>query len=582
MEVKKSLLIAAMIERLGIIVTIAFIMTRIGFFRKLIDEKHQVKRFQTLLLIIIFGVFGIIGTYTGLIVNPLEDQYGKWQWSLQQEEAIANSRVIGVVAAGLLGGWKLGLGAGILAGGHRYFMGGFTALSCGISTIIAGLLAGWVGQREKRLKLISPKTAFFIGMLAEAIQMLVILLVSKPMEKAYYLVSDIGIPMIIANGIGTGIFILIIKSVVQEGERIGAVQSQKALRIADNTVKYMRKGLNPSSAYYTCQILMREVQAVAVSITDRSHILAHVGSASDHHKHGAFIQTEATKKVIETGEVMVVEKKMIQCDRSDCPLGAAIMAPLLKEGQVVGTLKFYFKSEKDISSILIELVKGLSTLLSHQLELAEVDYHKELAKQSEIKALQAQVNPHFLFNTINVIVSLIRIDPNKARKLLLSLSHFIRQNLTGSTKPTSSLKEELGHVKAYLLIEEARFYDRLQISYKIDETALHVQVPSITLQPLVENSIKHGMKNQLEGFYLEISISSSEEWVTISVQDNGAGIEEERLTTLKQKPVKSETGTGIGLYNVNKRLEMMLGQDSSLHIQSTVNKGTSITFNVKR
>ncbi|MEL3973532.1 sensor histidine kinase [Rossellomorea oryzaecorticis] len=575
------MLIAAMIERLGIIVTIAFVMTRLGFFRKLIEQRSNVKISQTMLIILLFGFFGIIGTYTGLIVNAEVDEYAKWQLRLQENEAIANSRVIGIVAAGLLGGPWIGLGAGLVAGVHRYFLGGFTAFACGVSTIIAGLLAGYVGKREKKNRLVSPQKAFLVGFLAEAMQMAIILLFAKPYPVAYELVSDIGWPMIIANGIGTGIFILIIKSVFYEEERMGAVQSQKALRLADRTVKYMRKGLNSSSAQSTCQILMKEVDAIAVSITNRTHILAHVGVASDHHQKDKPIQTEATKRVIETGELLKVGKKEIHCDRDDCPLGAAVMAPLLKGDEIVGTLKFYFHSEKVISPIMMELTKGIATLLSNQLELAEIDTHKELAKESEVKALQAQMSPHFLFNAINVIVSLTRINPDKARTLLISLSQFIRQNLSGSTKSTSTLREECQHVKAYLAIEEARFFDRLQVVYDLDEVAMHTVVPSITLQPLVENAIKHGMKNQSEGFILKISITSGGDGVTVKVEDNGDGIDASRLESLLLEPVESKTGTGIALYNVNKRLEMMVGKESGLTIDSEKGSGTTVQFSLK-
>jgi two-component system, LytTR family, sensor histidine kinase LytS len=575
-------MLIAMIERLGIIVTIAFIMTRLGFFRKLIEQRRNVKRSQTLLIILLFGCFGIIGSYTGLIVNAEVDEYAKWQLYLQDNEAIANSRVIGIVAAGLLGGPWIGLGAGLVAGVHRFFLGGFTAFACSVSTVIAGLLAGYIGKREKKNRLVSPQKAFLVGFLAEAMQMAIILLFAKPYTVAYELVSDIGWPMIIANGIGTGIFMLIIKSVFYEEERMGAVQSQKALRLADRTVKYMRKGLNASSAYATCQILMKEVDAIAVSITNRTHILAHVGVASDHHQKDKPIQTEATKRVIETGELLKVGKKEIHCDRVDCPLGAAVMAPLLKGDEIVGTLKFYFHSEKAISPIMMEMTKGIATLLSNQLELAEIDTHKELAKESEVKALQAQISPHFLFNAINVIVSLIRINPDKARTLLISLSQFIRQNLSGSTKSTSTLKEECQHVKAYLSIEEARFFDRLQVEYELDEEAMQSVVPSITLQPLVENAIKHGMKNQSEGFILKVSITSGNDGVTVKVEDNGDGIEASRLETLLLEPVESATGTGIALYNVNKRLEMIVGEGAGLSIHSVKGEGTTVQFSIKR
>lgn len=575
------MLIAAMIERLGIIVTIAFVMTRISFFRHLIEQRTHVKKTQTLFLILLFGFFGIVGTYTGLIVNPFQEEYTKWQWHLQQNEAIANSRVIGVVVAGLLGGPWIGLGAGLVAGVHRYFLGGFTAFACGVSTVLAGLLAGWVGKREKKNRLVSPQKAFLVGLIAEGMQMLLILLLAKPFDDASLLVSDIGWPMIMANGVGAGIFLLIIKSVFYEEERMGAAQSQKALRLADSTVKYMRKGLNRDSALATCGILMRDVNALAVSITNTSHILAHVGLASDHHQQGRPIQTEATKRVIGTGEIMKVGREEIQCDREGCPLGAAIMAPLMKGDEIVGTLKFYFHTEKEISPIQMELTKGIATLLSHQLELAEIDTHKELAKESEVKALQAQINPHFLFNTINVIVSLTRINPDKARTLLISLSQFIRQNLTGSTKSTSSLKEECQHVKSYLAIEEARFFDRLEVLFDIEEVALHINVPSITLQPLVENAIKHGMKHVEEGFVLRIGIKRFGETVKVCVEDNGAGMNESSVEKLLMSPVESRSGTGIGLYNVNKRLEMMMGKEAGLSITSSPGNGTRVEFTVR-
>ncbi len=112
----------------------------------------------------------------------------------------------------------------------------------------------------------------------------------------------------------------------------------------------------------------------------------------------------------------------------------------------------------------------------------------------------------------------------------------------------------------------------------IDDEALQGMVPSITLQPLVENSIKHGMRNQTEGFILTISILLKGNEILVRIEDNGDGIEEARLERLLQQPVDSSTGTGIGLYNVNKRLEMMIGKESALSIESTKGIGTAIQF----
>ena len=156
-------------------------------------------------------------------------------------------------------------------------------------------------------------------------------------------------------------------------------------------------------------------------------------SDHDHHRPESPIQTQITLDAIRHGEIIIANQRSIHCRVEACPLGAAVIAPLKQRGKTIGTLKFYFRSEKEITNVVMELISGLSSLMSNQLEISEADKAYQLAKESEIKALQAQISPHFLFNTLNTIVSLVRIDPSKARKLLVSLSHFLRQNLTATT-----------------------------------------------------------------------------------------------------------------------------------------------------
>ena len=570
-------LLLVMLERLGIIVTVAFVMTRFKFVRNLIEQR-EISWFHRFSVIIMFGLFGIIGTYTGLTVNPEQATYTRWALEIGEGEAIANSRVIGVVVAGLLGGWKVGLGAGIIAGFHRYSLGGFTGFSCGLSTILAGAIAGYFYKKNKNHRIISLQTALIVGALAEAIQMGIILLIARPFEQALKLVESIGVPMIVANGIGAALFILIIRNVIHEEEKMGALQAQKALKLADLTLKHLRKGLNVDSAEPTCNILLREINVDAVSLTNKEKVLAFAGEGKEYHLINEEIKTEATKRVLKEGELVIVGQEEIRCEQPACPLRAAIIAPLKVKDETVGTLKFYFKSEKESSPTIIELCRGLSTLLSHQLELSEVDRHLELAKQAEIKALQAQVSPHFLFNALNTIVALVRIDPRKARKLLISLSHYFRQNLAGTTLTETTLEEELKHVKAYLEIEETRFADRLTVNYEIDTDALYCKLPPMTLQPVVENAIKHGVKQLKENSIIEIKVKSKKDAVQITIRDNGIGIEKSKRELLGKKVTKSKTGTGIGLFNVNRRLEMMYGEDSQLLIESKQNEGTTISF----
>jgi two-component system, LytTR family, sensor histidine kinase LytS len=569
-------LLITMVERLGILVMIAFILTRFPFFRDMIYQE-TLNRKQQLTAIVFFGFFGIIGTYSGLTLNTDSLEINRWTSELNADEAIANSRVIGVVLAGLLGGYKVGLGAGFIAGIHRFTLGGFTGLSCGLATIIAGILAGIFHRKNKMVKL---ESAFFIGALAESLQMLVILLVSRPLEKAWTLVEIIGIPMILANGLGCALFLLIIKSVINEEEKAGAMQAQKTLRIAENTLTYLRNGLTTDSAKVVCHILHNEMNTRAVAMTNLSEILAHVGLGHDHHRSDSPIQTEITMEAIDKGEIVVANQHSIHCRVKGCPLGAAVISPLKQRGETIGTLKFYFRSEKEITPVIMELISGLSSLLSNQLELADADKSYQLAREAEIKALQAQISPHFLFNTLNTILSLVRLDPAKARKLLVSLSHFLRQNLSVTTQNMTTLEQELKHVKAYLAIEEARFKDKLKVVYDIEEDALLENIPPLTLQPIVENAIKHGMKDTEENGMVKISIRKHSLATYVKVEDNGIGMDEERTKQICKLPISSATGSGLALYNVNRRLTIMYGDTSGLQIKSELNKGTEIGFSV--
>lgn len=571
-------LLVIMLERVGMIVAVAFILTRLQFFKNLVN-RDKLNRKQEITAILFFGFFGIVGTYFGVALNTNTLHFNSVATALTSEEAIANSRVIGVVVAGLLGGYRVGIGAGLIAGIHRMTLGGFTAFSCGLSTIIAGVVAGAFYRKGKALK---PLTVFGIGALAEAIQMSMILLISRPFEQAVALVEVIGLPMILANGVGAALFILIVHNVISEQEKVTALQAQKTLRIANQTLGYLRKGMNADTAQTVCDILFCELKPSAVAMTNQTNILAHVGIASDHHKVGSPIRTDETRDVIHHGQLVVVNDGTIHCDYPGCRLGAAVIAPLIRRGETIGTLKLYYPSEKVITDVSIELIAGLSSLLSNQIEIAETDRAYQLAKEAEIKALQAQISPHFLFNSMNIIVSLIRTDPDQARKLLTSLSYFLRQNVTGTTASHITLEQELSHVKAYLEIIEARFIDRLTIVYDVDDHLLHEQIPPFTLQPIVENAIHHGINDMEKNSVVQMTVRDVGTEIEIMVRDNGKGITPERLAVLGTMQLESETGTGVGLFNVNRRLMMTFGDQAALVITSKEHEGTAISFRIPK
>jgi two-component system LytT family sensor kinase len=213
-----------------------------------------------------------------------------------------------------------------------------------------------------------------------------------------------------------------------------------------------------------------------------------------------------------------------------------------------------------VLSVAIPIKIWNSARIEHRLEEQE-----KLLLAARVEALANQINPHFLFNTLTSISSLIRSQPETARVLIVKLSGLLRR-LLRSQEHFISLREELEAVEEYLDIELIRFGPSLRVDTQIDPASLDVIVPSMILQPLVENSIKHGLGRKVGEGRITIRAAREGRMTIIEVIDNGVGIPEERLDSTKQK--------GIGLRNVNERLRVIYGADYQLKLQSTRGEGT--------
>jgi two-component system LytT family sensor kinase len=193
-----------------------------------------------------------------------------------------------------------------------------------------------------------------------------------------------------------------------------------------------------------------------------------------------------------------------------------------------------------------------------------------LLVQARLSALSSQINPHFLFNTLNTVSSLIRTNPDKARQVVYRLSNILRR-LLRSTDNFAPLRDELSFIDDYLSIEIARFGDKLRFLKEIDESAMDCQVPTMILQPLIENSIKHGLAAKLEGGTIRLTGTTRNDGeelrLLLAVEDDGVGIEEARLGTILQQ-------AGIGVSNVNERLQVLFGGSYRLEIASRPGVGT--------
>jgi two-component system sensor histidine kinase LytS len=412
----------------------------------------------------------------------------------------------------------------------------------------------------------------------EIVQMGVILLIARPFEASSHLVEVIAIPMIAINGLGTLIFILIIQSILMEEERTRALQTHNALQIAQQTLPFFRQGLNFHSCGEAAKIILKATKADAISITDKEQVLAHAGAASDHHQPGQNMATLLTKKVIENGKILIARStEEIQCYRENCPLQAAIVVPLQVREETVGSLKLYFEDQDKLDQVEQELAEGLSKLFSTQLELAEAERQQKLLKDAEVKALQAQVHPHFLFNAINTISSLIRTDAQKARKLLIQLSVFFRSNLQGARHLLIPLEKEIEHVEAYLSLEQARFPGKYEVEFDIGPQLNHVLIPPFTLQPLVENAIRHAFAGRKQG-KVKVTAYTDRNKMMLTTEDNGKGIPEDLIQSLGKESVQSQEGTGTALWNIQKRIQELYGMEGSFLIKSEQDSGTKVTM----
>ena len=199
----------------------------------------------------------------------------------------------------------------------------------------------------------------------------------------------------------------------------------------------------------------------------------------------------------------------------------------------------------------------LGTLLAAERARREALFRQELTS-AELRALRAQVDPHFLFNSLNTIADLAVIAPARAEEMTLRLSAVFRYVLVNADRHFASLSEELEFARSYLDIEQMRFGDRLQVLFDIDPATLSQPIPTLLLQPLIENALKHGLAPRCGGGTLVIASRDSHESISISIADNGVG--------LGQRSVPSERSTRVGLENVTNRLKLAYGGRASFSL----------------
>jgi two-component system LytT family sensor kinase len=467
----------------------------------------------------------------------------------------------------------VGLAVGLTGGLHRYTLGGFSASACAVSTVVEGLIGGglhfYLMRRNQANRLLNPTMAFGTTFVAELCQMGILLLLAKPADQAARLVAQITLPMVLTNSIGAALFMRLILDRRDTREKYSIAFSAKALRIAERATGVLMQGFNEANCARLATIIREETGVGAVAITDREKVLGFVGVGADHHLPGRPIASAHTLQAIAHNEVVYADGAVTPycCSvTKDCKLGSCLVIPLRgEENRVIGTVKLYEPKSKFFSSLNRTLGEGIARLLSNQLLVGRIEEQKRLLAQSEIKLLQAQINPHFLFNALNTLAAVIRRDPESARQLVLYLSTFFRKSLK-RPEGDATLGDEIEHVDAYLRIELARFADRLNVTFEVADELLGVRLPAFLLQPLVENAIKHGIAQLLEPGQITLRAERVGEVLTLVVQDS-AGL-------YQPKP----GGDGLGMSLVDRRIKLRYGPDFGLEMSCQPDSWTRATL----
>jgi two-component system LytT family sensor kinase len=314
---------------------------------------------------------------------------------------------------------------------------------------------------------------------------------------------------------------------------------------------------------------------LAVAVTDSVRILDYEGRGCPHMHPGQPVQTRATRHVLRTGEVATIERKAdLRCPVEGCPcaIESAVIAPLKLQGTVIGTVKLYDVSPGPMPDYVRRLAVGISELLSLQAELHEHEHQRELLAQARLEALQAQIRPHFLFNTLNTVIATSRVNPDLARELLTELAAFLRRTISYRGEKTT-VAEETAFVEQYLRLEQARFGARLGVRMEIEPDVLQAQLPVLSLQPLVENSVVHGLAPKEGSGKLTVAARRRGSHLQLFVVDDGVGLPKASLRRLYSQ---GESSMGLGIANIAGRLDALYGPAAQLRLRSREGKGTAV------
>ncbi len=356
------------------------------------------------------------------------------------------------------------------------------------------------------------------------------------------------------------------------------------LHTASLAARPLRRGLDETSAREAAPHLrvLTGAQSLAILGPDGG-LLAWTGP----HEALSAQVTAVAGRAIDDGRRVLVGHGDLDRGVGDHDVRALVAQPLLIEGTgVVGALAVVTTTEP--GPAMLGALTEVARYACGQLELAELDSSRARLDRAEVRALRAQISPHFIYNALGTIASFVRTDPERARELVLEFADFTRYSFRSAGEYTV-LADELRNIDRYLTLERARFGDNLQVRLQVAPEVLSVVLPFLALQPLVENAVRHGLSGKSAGGTVSIVASDAGPDCVISVEDDGVGMDPELLRSGELDAVASGTGgpsaseaAHVGLANVDDRLRAAFGNDYGLVVETAPGAGTKVSMRVPK
>lgn len=340
-----------------------------------------------------------------------------------------------------------------------------------------------------------------------------------------------------------------------------------ALRAVGMATVKLPDGLSTASAGHAAVRLHAVLGCTAVAITDTETVLGRSGPGI------AGDAVEVARIALSAGRA--VRRTVLPAADGRERLGA-YAAPITVDGTAVGALVLYTPAS---GQVMAHAVADVARLLAGQLALGEMERANARIAAAELRALRAQISPHFIYNCLNTIASFVRTDPERARTLLAEFADFARYAFR-YRKESTSLSNELRTIDRYLSLERARFGDRLHCDLQITPEVLPVSVPFLCLQPLVENAVKHGMEGLARPVHITVRLRDAGPDVLFTVEDDGTGIDPERLRSILSG--RSRESAGIGLANIDQRMRQLYGAAYGLRVDTAPGAGTKVSVRIPK